>query len=177
MSKTKPTASATVIPALTTTFTPSPSCFSKNVHETTPGSLCVSGAQTIDCKWTQLGPTSSISDCLPPGWNAYGTPYYSPGVCPSGYSINDCLSVKVINETIRETRGTCCPMWVNVSSHCAVDRPAKPVPIRCLVVTVARPRQLDQTYRSGNQPISVTRIPPRPNFKRPTRIPGPRSVK
>jgi hypothetical protein len=78
--------------ALTTTFTPSPSCLSDYYLIGSPPYL-------------SLGPPST-SACLPSGWEVTSQ-YFSPGLCPSGYEIA-CSAVIGLG-TFAETRATCCP--------------------------------------------------------------------
>ena len=80
------------IPALTTIFTPSPSCLS-DLYFYQPTDFYIS-----------LGPPST-SDCLPSGWALSG--YFSPGICPSGYAIA-CSSLNSLG-SLTETVATCCP--------------------------------------------------------------------
>jgi hypothetical protein len=76
---------------LTTTFTPSPSCLS-DYYTFSSGEL-------------SLGPPQT-SDCLPSGWKPTSQ-YFSPGLCPSGYTI--ACSTVVSIDTLTETQATCCP--------------------------------------------------------------------
>ncbi|OTA99604.1 hypothetical protein M426DRAFT_27353 [Hypoxylon sp. CI-4A] len=60
------------VAALTTVWTPSPGCFSVSTRSLTD----------IDIFW------SANPECGPPGYSSYfDTFYYSPAICPSGYSI------------------------------------------------------------------------------------------
>jgi hypothetical protein len=79
-------------PALTTAFIPSPSCLS-DLYFYQPTNFYIS-----------LGPPST-SDCLPSGWALSG--YFSPGICPSGYTIA-CSSSNSL-DLLTETVATCCP--------------------------------------------------------------------
>ncbi|CAK7223355.1 hypothetical protein SBRCBS47491_005180 [Sporothrix bragantina] len=92
------------VPALTTTFTPSSSCTIDLYKQAYPGITCAIGSSLIPCDFYHLGVDSSTSDCFPPGWSDASTAYYSPGICPSGYT-EACQSV--VNS---ETRATCCPV-------------------------------------------------------------------
>lgn len=97
-------------PALTTTFTPAPSCLRDTyVWNATVGKSCGSGSSTVPCVYASLGPPST-SACLPSGYNWDTTAYFSPGICPSGYMIA-CSSVVSIG-SVSETRATCCPVYV-----------------------------------------------------------------
>ncbi|MCJ1261442.1 hypothetical protein MMC22_001306 [Lobaria immixta] len=55
------------------------------------------------------------SDCYPQGWTNTSTAFYSPGICPSGYT-TACITAKTAN-TVTETLATCCPTsWICASS-------------------------------------------------------------
>ncbi|CAK7562543.1 MAG: hypothetical protein SEPTF4163_000391 [Sporothrix epigloea] len=92
------------VPALTTTFVPSPSCTVDIYMESfSTGLICAVGTQIVPCNYYHLGVDSSTSDCLPSGWASSTGAYFSPGICPSGYT-QACQNV-----TGSETRATCCP--------------------------------------------------------------------
>ncbi|KAJ5619838.1 hypothetical protein N7510_003822 [Penicillium lagena] len=85
---------------LTTTFVPPSTCISDTY-------LASSGCTTGICDglWMNLGPgPQSTGACLPSSWSPYS--YYSPGVCPSGYSI---AYSSVGSGDDPETFATCCP--------------------------------------------------------------------
>ncbi|KAF9894069.1 hypothetical protein FE257_009042 [Aspergillus nanangensis] len=107
---------------LTSTFTPPGSCLTDIYRYAVPTLQCKSGTTTNTCHYKHLGPISA-TDCYPSGFtaNPTATYYYSPGVCPSGYSIA-CSNVVSIGAT-SETRATCCPS----SFQCQTDTNA-PVP-------------------------------------------------
>ncbi|PGG99507.1 hypothetical protein AJ79_08509 [Helicocarpus griseus UAMH5409] len=86
----------TSVPTLTTTFTPSPSCLSDYYI----------WKQDDGWNFNSLGPQPTPA-CLPSGWDSASTAYFSPGICPSGYSAA-CSTVVHIH-TVSETRATCCP--------------------------------------------------------------------
>lgn len=75
---------------LTTTFTPPSECLT-DVYRYNDNQL--------------LGPMTSI--CYPVGWTNTSTTFYSPGICPSGYT-TACISANTAN-TVTETIATCCP--------------------------------------------------------------------
>ncbi|CAK7273609.1 hypothetical protein SEPCBS119000_005748 [Sporothrix epigloea] len=90
--------------ALTTTFTPAPSCTINIYQESfSTGLTCVVGTQVVPCNYFHLGVDSSTSDCLPSGWGTASDAYFSPGICPTGYT-QACQNV-----TGSETVATCCP--------------------------------------------------------------------
>jgi hypothetical protein len=86
----------TAVPALTTTFTPPASCLS----------TVYSYGGSPDAHWDELGP-ADVLNCLPPAYQTTPGFFYSPGVCPEGYS-QACSSVVAIG-SLTETRATCCP--------------------------------------------------------------------
>jgi hypothetical protein len=88
--------SDTFVGSLTTTFSPLPSCLT-DLYRFVESNLL----------YVQLGPTST-SDCLPSSFAPTG--YYSPGICPSGYT-QACSGV-ASSGTLAETRATCCPRLV-----------------------------------------------------------------
>ena len=88
-----PMASITSL-ALTTLFTPSPSCF-KDIY----------WVFTTDSKQYLRLPSSA---CLPPGWSVSAE--FSPGICPYGYTIpTDCTKTGAVG-SLPETSATCCPV-------------------------------------------------------------------
>jgi hypothetical protein len=91
---------------LTTTFVPPSTCISDTY-------LASSGCTAGECDglWMNLGPgPQSTGACLPSGWSPYS--YYSPGICPSGYSI---AYSSVGSGDDPETFATCCPSYVPFS--------------------------------------------------------------
>jgi hypothetical protein len=93
--------------SLTTTFTPSPSCLTDIYKFNASSAVTVSG-QLSSLVYIQLGPTST-SDCVPSSFAPSGA-YYSPGICPSGYT-QACKGI-VTSGTVTETQATCCPRSV-----------------------------------------------------------------
>jgi hypothetical protein len=90
---------AGIIGALTTTFTPAPSC----IASFSDLFILQGGAYTVQ------GPVSANS-CLPPNYVDTHGAYYSPGLCPAGY-ISAAQSLNVIG-SLTETAVTCCPPFV-----------------------------------------------------------------
>ena len=72
------------------TFTPPPECLS-NTYRYGHNQL--------------VGPMTST--CYPSGWTNASTTYYSPGVCPSGYT-TACITGNTAG-SVTETVATCCP--------------------------------------------------------------------
>jgi hypothetical protein len=100
---------ATTPLALTTTFSPQPECTTDTWYiEYVTGEYyyTTSIPNSLEGWYLSQGPTDWRS-CFPSGYEAKTDFYYSPGVCPSGYSIasSSVLSIGVSSET----RATCCP--------------------------------------------------------------------
>ncbi|KAI2464605.1 hypothetical protein F4781DRAFT_412495 [Annulohypoxylon bovei var. microspora] len=90
---------------LTTTFTPAPECTAviSGIVFTQTGT----DGNTTTHKYHSLGP-SDTSSCYPPAFQTTSG-FFSPGICPSGWS-SACGSVDVIGGSITETTATCCPL-------------------------------------------------------------------
>ncbi|KAK3320990.1 hypothetical protein B0T19DRAFT_254911 [Cercophora scortea] len=91
----------TLLGALTTTFQ--------------APSSCATAAAQIYQIWTSSqynyvqGPLfPSQSDCFPSGYDASPSSYYSPGVCPRGYT-SACTRTAATQDTDTETAVVCCP--------------------------------------------------------------------
>ncbi|KAJ4421870.1 hypothetical protein N0V82_003470 [Gnomoniopsis sp. IMI 355080] len=84
---------------LTTTFTAPASC------TTATGLYQVWASNTYHF---EQGPLASMTDCFPSGYDASISQYYSPGICPSGYT-TACSSTDILSATVTETAYTCCP--------------------------------------------------------------------
>lgn len=97
----------TAVPALTTTFTPASSCTIDLYKLQYPGITCALGTSLIPCEFFHLGVDSSASKCFPLGWSDSTAAYFSPGICPDGYT-------EACSSTVgAETRATCCPSYGN----------------------------------------------------------------
>ncbi|KAI1471161.1 uncharacterized protein F4812DRAFT_168383 [Daldinia caldariorum] len=83
---------------LTTTFTPPADCIASSAL------YWVNTASTF--YWLQGRPGQS--SCFPDDYSPYQNQYYSPGICPSGYT-RACESRAIEGETVVVTRGICCP--------------------------------------------------------------------
>jgi hypothetical protein len=92
--------------ALTTTFTPPASCFGTGAILDVLTTVCA--GTLASCQYLVLGqaPSGSMT-CMPPGYTPGGN-YYSPGICPSGYT-TACWSLNPVG-SLTETAVTCCPM-------------------------------------------------------------------
>ncbi|KAI0173328.1 hypothetical protein GGR52DRAFT_381519 [Hypoxylon sp. FL1284] len=84
---------------LTTTFTPS-------------GAQCTSTFLGFvqDNAWVQYGVGGGASSaCLPTSFQPLASYYYSPGICPSGYTTACQAQISPSSGTASETVATCCP--------------------------------------------------------------------
>jgi len=93
-------------PHLTATFTPPASCFTSNNVYLDSDSVTTAGM--VYYVGNILGPSLVPTECYPPQWKPIDDFFFSPGVCPSGYTTAT-SSVDVIGGTATETRATCCP--------------------------------------------------------------------
>lgn len=85
---------------LTTTFTAPSSCATATgLYQIWPAS---------GTYYYEQGPLLSNTNCYPGGYDASPSQYYSPGLCPSGYT-PACSSTGVVSTTVTETAYTCCP--------------------------------------------------------------------
>lgn len=83
--------------ALTTTFIPAPSC-TTDIYTNTASNFYYLG--------------DSPSACFPTGW-ASTSQFFSPGVCPQGYT-QACSSTQLVSGgRAVETQATCCPTYVS----------------------------------------------------------------
>lgn len=102
--------------------------------------------------YTGLGPFPLAYECFPPGWMAAPTYYFSPGLCPAGYTTVALHSSSI--GTALETQATCCPRQaleprVHIQSlltrfsktAISFSRHLTPMTIKipCLVSQVAKP--------------------------------------
>lgn len=97
----------TSIGPLTTTFTAPAACASSTGINIVG---CGGG-----CLWWAEGPLEA-SECYPSGYNPTLNNYYSPGICPSGYT-PACTSRKSL-ATLTETVYTCCPTALGITFDC-----------------------------------------------------------
>lgn len=97
----------TSIGALTTTFTPPDFCSSST-------GIYVVGCGG-GCEYWAEGPITDTR-CYPPDYDPHVNHYYSPGICPSGYTpgCTSRISIGKITETIQ----TCCPTAQGYSYWC-----------------------------------------------------------
>jgi len=91
-------------PSLTTLFVPPNSCFTDAywylfTSGQTPEVAGPGAASYLGLPWS--------TNCLPTNWAA--SSYFSPGICPGGYTIA-CSSFNIV-ETVTETVATCCPRY------------------------------------------------------------------
>ncbi|ORY12216.1 hypothetical protein BCR34DRAFT_600780 [Clohesyomyces aquaticus] len=102
--------------ALTTQFTPTPSCLGSDIWR-----IFTSGAGVVTL-YDQQGPPSTI-DCLPSGYTPVTTAYYSPAQCPWGYT----PAAQFINTyagNVTETTQTCCPTGRNFTTQATGNQPS-----------------------------------------------------
>ncbi|KAH6838458.1 hypothetical protein B0I37DRAFT_449538 [Chaetomium sp. MPI-CAGE-AT-0009] len=94
--------------ALTTAFTAPAACASSTgIHIVGCGDKCVYWAE---------GPLNA-GECYPPGFDpSAGAYYYSPGVCPSGYT--PACTLRRTAGQVTETIQTCCPTALGYKYHC-----------------------------------------------------------
>ncbi|KAI1481238.1 hypothetical protein F4774DRAFT_407957 [Daldinia eschscholtzii] len=83
---------------LTTSFTPPADCVASSAL------YWVNTASTF--YWLHGRPGQS--SCFPDDYSPYQNQYYSPGICPSGYT-RACESRSIEGDTVVATRATCCP--------------------------------------------------------------------
>ncbi|KAI0383215.1 hypothetical protein F5Y04DRAFT_30831 [Hypomontagnella monticulosa] len=95
---------STGLGALTATFTPAPEC--NSVVSGVVYTQTLDDGNTTTYKYHTLGP-SETSKCYPPGF-APTDAFYSPAICPSGWSAG-CNSIDFIG-SLTETRAICCPL-------------------------------------------------------------------
>lgn len=87
---------------LTTTFTAPSSC------ATATGLYQIWSSDSSSYHYEQ-GPLATMAACFPSGYDSGAKQqYYSPGLCPSGYTAA-CSSTEVVSATATETAYTCCP--------------------------------------------------------------------
>lgn len=85
---------------LTTTFTAPSSCATATgLYQIWP---------ETDSYYYEQGPLASRTECFPSGYDATPSQYYSPGLCPNGYT-PACSSTDIVSSTATETAYTCCP--------------------------------------------------------------------
>jgi hypothetical protein len=97
----------TSLGALTTAFTAPASCAaSTGIHIVGCGDACI---------WWAEGPLNA-DDCYPPNYNPSLGNYYTPGVCPSGYTPG-CTSRRTAGQ-VTETVQTCCPTALGYKYRC-----------------------------------------------------------
>ncbi|EJT82413.1 hypothetical protein GGTG_02386 [Gaeumannomyces tritici R3-111a-1] len=94
---------ATNIGPLTATFTPPAGCLQQIYGTATTE---IRGTASTGYKWHILGGTSA-GDCYPQNFVPGPTAYYSPAVCPSGWSMASSTAEMV--QTLTESRAVCCP--------------------------------------------------------------------
>ncbi|KAI2471540.1 hypothetical protein F4781DRAFT_386588 [Annulohypoxylon bovei var. microspora] len=109
---------------LTTSFTPPADCTASSAL------YWVSTASTF--YWLHGRPGQS--SCFPDNYSPYQNQYYSPGVCPVGYT-RGCESVSTGNDNSATTHATCCPQgnYVCASTSSSYSYPWGPT-LGCMSV-------------------------------------------
>ncbi len=90
---------------LTKAFTPPASCLTGLFEITSVGQF----------DYFQSGALTTGS-CFPPGYKEARSNFFSPGVCPQGFT-SACSSLNIIG-SLTETAVTCCPSYVAVPTPC-----------------------------------------------------------
>jgi len=96
------------VPDLTTIHTPASSCVDRWVLR--PSQSCDGGSSTGETVWS-VNPTRLIvSDASYNGCQLYGTPTYSPGICPSGQTVAEVTAYESSVPTGTRTfwQASCC---------------------------------------------------------------------
>jgi hypothetical protein len=83
-----------------TTYSMPQSCSDSlsTLYNISPGSYLLQGA-------------TDMTTCFPSGYGEFQSDYYSPGVCPGGYTV--ACSRKSTAGSVTETIQTCCPTYVS----------------------------------------------------------------
>ncbi|KAJ8127126.1 hypothetical protein O1611_g6514 [Lasiodiplodia mahajangana] len=85
---------------LTTTYEPPPSCTASFLTDFRP----------MDA-WDIMGPLETRGDCFPRNYEDDAKKYYSPGICPAGYTVACAdLALGPSGGPTLVTTATCCPM-------------------------------------------------------------------
>ncbi|KAJ5937269.1 hypothetical protein N7454_004924 [Penicillium verhagenii] len=100
---------------LTTTFTPPADCFTDSYHMQwlSGTNYYTPVSATYTWWWISLG-ASDWSTCFPSAFATATTSYFSPGLCPSGYTAGGLSEVSLDSNV--ETRATCCPSGYNAQT-------------------------------------------------------------
>ncbi|KAJ5111516.1 hypothetical protein N7532_002051 [Penicillium argentinense] len=104
--------------ALSTTFTPPPSCTTQSngwwyYDSSNLGDYPTVTTTGADIEWyLSLGP-SKWDTCFPSGYKT-GLSYFSPGICPDGYTAAGQTSLASDNAVV--TAATCCPYGYNAQT-------------------------------------------------------------
>ncbi|KAJ6788743.1 hypothetical protein PWT90_07970 [Aphanocladium album] len=93
-----------IIGPLTTTFTPDPSCASRTGYTISSGDGGLFAVR---------GPEPTDTACFPPGFRATEEAWYSPALCPSGFTGAACGALE--NGQVATVKCTCCPLVASVT--------------------------------------------------------------
>ncbi|KAI0882651.1 uncharacterized protein GGS22DRAFT_169991 [Annulohypoxylon maeteangense] len=138
--------------ALTTTFTPPADCTASSAL------YWVNTASTFYWLHGQPGQSS----CFPDSYSPYQNQYYSPGVCPVGYT-RACESISTGGDNSFTTRATCCPQgnYVCASTSSSYSYPWGPT-LGCMSVyrvnTQTSFTTIDGTIAGGETAGTVTSL-------------------
>ncbi|KAI2472121.1 hypothetical protein F4781DRAFT_30196 [Annulohypoxylon bovei var. microspora] len=136
-------ATASFLGPLTTTFTAPTTCGTGNTYSL--------GADSTAVIW-QVGPTNSDDSCMPSKWVVNG--FYSPAICPYGYT-NACFRTQSNIETT-----ICCPTNVDFSCYsgiaynkfgCSYSAPT--IDLTSLLINYAHMTTIYQDVEISAQPI------------------------
>ncbi|KAJ5351655.1 hypothetical protein N7452_000629 [Penicillium brevicompactum] len=103
--------------ALTTTFSPPAACTTETwiVEYLTGSYYFTTSVMEPGADWFFSQGPIDWSSCFPSGYQVTTDFYYSPGICPSGYSIASATIVSLGTNT--ETRAACCPSSYTAQSN------------------------------------------------------------
>ncbi|KAI1453501.1 hypothetical protein F4805DRAFT_443108 [Annulohypoxylon moriforme] len=138
--------------ALTTSFTPPADCTASSAL------YWVNTASTF--YWLHGRPGQS--SCFPDSYSPYQNQYYSPGVCPVGYT-RACESISTGEDNSFTTKATCCPQgnYVCASTSSSYSYPWGPT-LGCMSVyrvdTETSFTTIDGTIAGGETAGSVTSL-------------------
>lgn len=124
--------------ALTTVFTPPASCFaSTNIWQVW---------EPEETDWYELVGPPDASGCMPSGYEVATTAFFSPGICPSGFTAASSNTATIADLT--ETTHVCCPTAYDFTTQ-PTERPTDLKPFMSSI--------LCQSVWSSTDSITVTK--------------------
>ncbi|KAI1780779.1 hypothetical protein F4818DRAFT_16740 [Hypoxylon cercidicola] len=138
--------------ALTTTFSPPADCIA---------SSALYWVNTVNTFYWLHGKPQQTS-CFPDNYSPFQDQYYSPGICPSGYT-RACESLSTLGADVIVTQATCCPQgnYVCASTSSSYSYPWGPT-LGCMSVyrvdTETRFTTIDGTLEGGESAGTPTSI-------------------